>query len=102
MGDKPKEWAHWIHLVEFFLQHFLPCILELLYGRDPSSILKYGKPPSPIVMVDQQFLDKDNMLKAMKIQLRQAQICMKLRADQHHREVEFQVEGISFLCLKPY
>ena len=52
--------------------------------------------------VNQMLEDRNKMLDILKEQLGLAQNRMKMQADKHRREVEYQVRDMVFLKIQPY
>lgn len=52
--------------------------------------------------LEARFLERDEVLAGLKGNIHKAQQTMKNRADDHRREVEFQVGDQVFLKLRPY
>lgn len=47
-------------------------------------------------------MDRDEVLKELKLQLSQAQLRMKQAIDGHNRHVQFEVGELVYLKLRPY
>ena len=58
--------------------------------------------PTSNLEVDQMLEDRNKMLDVLKKQLCLAQNRMKVQADKHRREVEYQVGDMVFLKIQPY
>lgn len=52
--------------------------------------------------VEQLFLDQDEALKELKVQLSRAQLKMKESTDEHRRDIQFVVGDLVYLKLRPY
>lgn len=63
----------------------------LLIGRDPLSLMRYGRGIAQGEQAEQLLLNRDAMLTESKFFLKHAQERMKIQYDKHHRELSFQV-----------
>lgn len=75
---------------------------QALYGRPPPTIPLYTDGMSHVHEVDQNFLNRDEVLRQLKSNLEMAATRMKTTANQKRREVEFQVGDLVLLKLHPY
>ncbi|XP_031266696.1 uncharacterized protein LOC116125120 [Pistacia vera] len=75
---------------------------KALYGRDPSTLLKFTDCPSAVEEVNHQMFKRNSILEEFKHNLSVAQGHMKESADVHRREVTFQPGDHVFLKLQPY
>lgn len=75
---------------------------QALYGRLPPSILLYFDGLSRVNEVDQNLLQRDELLQHLKKNLDMAANRMKQTADKKRRNVEFQVGEMVLLRLHPY
>jgi hypothetical protein len=78
------------------LQHILPTALQttsfnVVFGRDPPSLLPYQPGSARVVALDKQLQHRDEFLPEVRESLLQAQDFMKASYDRGHRDVEFQV-----------
>lgn len=62
---------------------------QALYGRLPPNIPLYMQGASKVQAVEELLLERDELLKKLKINLRQAQDCMKQKSDRQCRELKF-------------
>lgn len=65
-------------------------------------ITHYIRGSSPSELVENDFLDKDEIFVLLKLNLIKAQACMKKFADKHRSELEFTMGEWLFVKLKPY
>nr|GEV03683.1 Ty3/gypsy retrotransposon protein [Tanacetum cinerariifolium] len=106
-AEQPKNWSFWLPWAEFWhntsfhvsmnTNHF-----EAVYGRAPSTILKYVPGEIYCEAVASDLQDRDEALKQLKYHLARAQERMKKSADKHQREVEFAIGDWVFLKLRPH
>ena len=106
-GSKPKQWPEWLSWAEFWYNTNYTSATRMtpfkaLYGHDPPILLKGTTIPSAIEEVNQLTTARDNMLAELKRNLLRAQDRMRAQANQHRREVEFQVGEWVYLKLQPY
>ena len=75
---------------------------QVVYGREPPTLLSYVPGTSKVVAVEQLLVDHDNIIRKAKEHLKEAQVRMKKIYDQHHQEKEFKVGDWVYLSLQPY
>lgn len=75
---------------------------QVVYGRAPPSLLRYGVGASPMDSVERQLMDRDAMLDLLKFHLLRAQQKMKVVVDSKRCEVQFDVGDLVYLKLRPY
>nr|KYP52382.1 Transposon Ty3-I Gag-Pol polyprotein [Cajanus cajan] len=75
---------------------------KVVYGRDPPQILKYVPNSTDPVSVQEQLLQRDDVLKKLKNNLQRAQQVMKKYADQKRIARVFQVGDMVLVKLQPY
>lgn len=105
--NKPKDWAKWIPLAEFWYNttyhsatHKTP--YEVLYGQPPPVHRPYISEQSVVDTVDRSLLAREQTLRLLKEQLARAQNRMRQLADKHRSEREFQVGDWVYLKLQAY
>jgi len=106
-GSKPKDWSRWLALAEWWYNtnHHSSTGLtpfEAVYGYAPPSLLSYVLGTSANLAVDSQLKDRTTIINLLKEHLQQAQNRMKVQADKHRTEREFQVGDWVYLILQPY
>lgn len=75
---------------------------QAVYGRPPPSILDYTTGTSKVDMMEDLLTKRDQLLKDLKRNLERARQRMKLQADKHQTEKEFQVGDWVYVRLQPY
>ncbi|KAA0032164.1 transposon Tf2-1 polyprotein isoform X1 [Cucumis melo var. makuwa] len=75
---------------------------QVVYGRKPPTLLSYGERRTSNSSVDEQLRERDVALDALRGHLLLAQQQMKLYADRKRRHVEFQIDELVLLKIRPY
>ncbi|KAM0065899.1 putative nucleotidyltransferase, Ribonuclease H [Helianthus debilis subsp. tardiflorus] len=107
VADHPQKWLQFLPWAEFWYNtsyqtssQMTP--FEVLYGRKPPSLTRYLRGSTPNVTLEEQLVERDNVLTLLKTNLSKAQTRMKLAADKHRRDVNFEVDDWVFVKLQPY
>lgn len=95
-GDRPRSWLCWLPWAEFCFNTSYQTALQttsfnVVFGRDPPSLLPYQPGSARVVALDKQLQHRDEFLAEVRERLLQAQDFMKASYDRGHRDVEFQV-----------
>lgn len=69
----------------------------MVYGRPAPSLLSYILGTAKVEAVEKELMDRDHMIKDLRVTITEAQVRMKKVYDRHHREREF-MEGDGFIC----
>ncbi|KAA8539377.1 hypothetical protein F0562_026069 [Nyssa sinensis] len=106
-GSQPKKWVEWIPWAEFSYNtsiHSATKItpFEAVYGKPPPSLLTYVPGTARVQAVDEYLQDRDQILRELRHNLQLAQERMKSQANQHRREVSFNIGDYVYLKLQPY
>lgn len=106
-GDKPKTWSQYLAWAEFSYNSSYHTAIAMtpfkaLYGRDPPTWVTYETGSTVNAELEKQLQDRDAALVLLREHLNKAQQVMKLKADEHRREVEFAVGDMVFLKIRPY
>lgn len=106
-ADKPGQWYKWLAWAEYWYNtsfhtstRMTP--FQVVYGRAPPPLLRYGVGASPVESVERQLMNRDAMLDLLKFHLLRAQQKMKNVADNKRRDVQFGVGDLVYLKLRPY
>lgn len=96
-GSQPKEWMKWLPWAEYcYNSNWHSSIkktpFEVVYGRSPPSLLTYVPRTTKVDTVEQELTKEDQIVKDLRINLKEAQSRMKKIYDAHHREREFAEE----------
>ncbi|KAL0561243.1 hypothetical protein IC582_001665 [Cucumis melo] len=75
---------------------------QIVYGRPPPPLVRYGDKKSNNNTVEQLLLERDLVISALKENLLIAQNRMKKQANSHRRELKFRIGGEVYLKLRPY
>ncbi|GJZ37164.1 transposon ty3-G gag-pol polyprotein [Tanacetum coccineum] len=105
--DKPKKWVDWLPWAEFSYNTSVHTSTKLspfqvVYGRLPPRVLPYIPGTTKVDAVGGYLQDRDELLKTLRHNLLEARNRMKMYADQHRREVQFQVGDYVYIKLQPY
>ncbi|KAF7116358.1 hypothetical protein RHSIM_RhsimUnG0031100 [Rhododendron simsii] len=95
-GDRPKVWAHWLPLAEWWYNttfHISTGITpyEALYGQSPLNYRHYIPGGTTIAAADGLLKDRETVLKLLKEHLISSQHRMKQITNSHRTEREFEV-----------
>ena len=114
VSENSKLWAKWLYWAEYSYNttfhaslvdsisgttfHFTTfhslikdTPFKVVYGWYPPKLLHDGSPPSPVDSVDTLLRERGATLSKLKQHLRDALSAMKKKADQHRRELQFEV-----------
>lgn len=77
-ADQPKTWVHWIHWAEFWFNSTFhsatqKTLFEVVYGRKPPVITRWGLGETRVDAVQRELLDRDEALRQLKSHLLRAQ-----------------------------
>jgi len=105
--DQPQTWFDWVPWAEFSYNtsvHSSTKVtpFEVVYGVPPPSLLTYVPSTSKVQAVDEHLRDRDYILCELRRNLLLAQNRMKCQADQHRRDVSFDIGDYVYLKLQPY
>nr|GEV50621.1 retrotransposon-related protein [Tanacetum cinerariifolium] len=75
---------------------------SVVYGREPHSLFPYTAGETQNAKLEQQLVDRDDMIKLLCQNLQKAQDRMRKQANQKRRELSFQVGDYVFLKIQPY
>ncbi|KAI3742688.1 hypothetical protein L1987_60381 [Smallanthus sonchifolius] len=107
VADYPHKWLHFLPWAEFWYNtsyqtssQMTP--FEILYGRKPPTLTRYLRDSTTNTTLEEQFLERDNVLTLLKTNLLKAQSRMKLAADKHRKDVHFLIDDWVYVKLQPY
>ena len=98
---KPASWHSWLSWAEFcyntsYHVSTRTTPFQIVYGRDPPALCRYGNLKSPVDDIDRYLQERDQVLTILKEQLSNAQNIMKATKDSKRRDVSV------YLKLRPY
>ncbi|KAJ8762901.1 hypothetical protein K2173_023030 [Erythroxylum novogranatense] len=101
VSDHPKEWPHWLSWAEYWFNTTYSSAIGMspfkaLYGREPPTLLKYTDEGSLVEDINQQLVDRNQILEELKSNLLRAQQQMKKYADEKRRPMNFEELQINF------
>ncbi|KAD4888403.1 hypothetical protein E3N88_20476 [Mikania micrantha] len=105
--EQPRKWSSYLAWAEFSYNTGF----HTATGTTPFSIV-YGRPPPPLIPyvlgdtnnaeLEQQLIERDDMLILIRANLTRAQDRMQQQANAHRRDVTFTAGDYVFLRLQPY
>jgi hypothetical protein len=106
-SDQPRKWVEWISWAECSYNTTTHSSTKLtpfkaVYGIPPPTLLTYVPGTSCVQAVDECLHDHDAILKDLRHNLQLAQNRMKCQANQHKRDISFNVGDYMYLKLQPY
>jgi len=106
-GDQPRKWVEWISWAEYSYNTAIHSSTKLtpfegVYGIPPPTLLTYVPGTSRVQAVDECLRDRDAILKDLRHNLQLAQNRMKCQANQHRRDISFNMGDYVYLKLQPY
>ncbi|KAL4282814.1 hypothetical protein GQ457_16G014550 [Hibiscus cannabinus] len=107
VSDCPKTWLSMLPWAEYwyntsFQSSAQMTPFEVLYGRTPPTIVRYLRDSTGHSFLDAFMLQRDEVLQTLKVNLLKAQARMKNLADQHRRDIVFEVGDWVYIKLQPY
>jgi len=75
---------------------------QIVYGREPPLLHPFVHGETKIAELEQQLVERDQMLEVLRSNLMKAQSRMKSQADSKRRDLSFNVGDVVFLRLRPY
>ena len=106
-SDMPKQWVRWLCWAEYYYNTSWHSAIkrtpfEVVYGREPRSLLAYVPRTAKVVAVEDELLQRDVVLKGLKENIKLAQVQMKKTYDSKHREKNFEIGDWVYMGLQPY
>lgn len=103
-GDKPKEWATWLPMAEYwYYTNFHIAIgtspFEVVYGQKPPLYIPYVTGTRPNEDEDRSMTKREEVMQQLKFQLQRAQTRMSNIANKHRTNREFNVGAFVYLKL---
>lgn len=106
-GDRPKEWAKWLTLAEWWYNTSFHLStkttpFKVIYGIPPLNYTTYNPGESNVTTLEESVIARDAMIRLLKENLNQAQNWMKQAANKNRTEREFEVGDMVYLRLQPF
>lgn len=105
--DKPKDWPHWLSLVEWWYNtsHHTSINMtpyEVVYGQPPPPLLPYLPFDSQLDMIDRSLQARETTIRKLKFHLARAQNRVEVQADKHRTDRSYSIGDWVFVKLQPY
>lgn len=105
--EQPTKWSTYLLWAELcyntsYHSSLLMSPFEAVFGKPPPVLSSYVLGSSTIEAVDHWLFDRDEVLHALRDNLRRAQIRMKAHADKRRREMHFHVGQWCYIKLQPH
>jgi hypothetical protein len=105
--NNPKSWFRALSWAEYWYNTAFQTSIGMtpfkaLYGRDPPYLTKYETQVTDPPALQDELLERDQILQQLKNNLDKAQQYMKKQADKHRTDVTFQVGDLVLVKLQPY
>ncbi|MCI01255.1 Ty-3/Gypsy retrotransposon polyprotein, partial [Trifolium medium] len=104
---KPSQWSKFLSLAEWSYNTSVHSSIDLTpyqitFGKAPPSIPQYIQGQSSIEAVDSILANRQQLIIALRQKLLKSQAIMKHFADQHRRDIKFEVGSFVYVRLRPY
>uniref|UniRef100_A0A2N9EXV4 RNA-directed DNA polymerase n=1 Tax=Fagus sylvatica TaxID=28930 RepID=A0A2N9EXV4_FAGSY len=95
-NTKPNQWVKWLAWAEYcyntgWHSAIRKTPFEAVYGREPPTLLTYVLGSARVASVEEELLQRDQVLKILKDNLKNAQVRMKQNYDGKHRAKDYEV-----------
>ncbi|KAK1409444.1 hypothetical protein QVD17_35970 [Tagetes erecta] len=105
--EQPTKWSVYLPWAEFsyntgYHTSTGTTPFTVVYGRDPPPLIPYSHGDTKNNDLEQQLINRDDMLRLLQINLTKAQDRMRAQANGKRRELSFQVGDYVFLKIQPY
>lgn len=106
-SEQPTKWSTYLSWAEYSYNTGYHTAtgttpFTVVYGREPPSLFPYVMGETKNAELEQQLIDRDDMLKLLRNNLKRAQDRMKNQANHKRRDLTFQVGDLVFLKIQPY
>ncbi|KAI3753279.1 hypothetical protein L2E82_25328 [Cichorium intybus] len=106
-SEQPTKWSAYLSWAEYSYNTGYHTAtgttpFSVVYGREPPSLFPYTAGETKNAELEQQLVDRDDMIKLLRQNLQKAQDRMRNQANQKRRELTFQVGDYVFLKIQPY
>jgi hypothetical protein len=106
-SEQPRKWYKFLHLAEYWYNSSFHSAIkmspfEALYGRSPPSILSYVTGHSSHSDIDQTLAERQQLLTALKENLKRSRQKMEAQANKKRRDCTFEPGDLVLLRLQPY
>ena len=106
-SEQPKQWSRWLSSVEFcyntrFQSAASMTPFKAIYGRTPPTLKQFLPGEVKVHAVAEELRVQDEILRLLHRNLERAQQRMRVTANKHRQEVQFQVGDMVLMKLQPY
>ncbi|KAK1441653.1 hypothetical protein QVD17_07716 [Tagetes erecta] len=106
-SEQPTKWSTYLPWAEYsyntgYHTSTGTTPFSVVYGREPPSLFPYVTGETKNAELEQQLMDRDDMLKLLRQNLQKAQDRMRNQANLKRRELTLQVGDYVFLKIQPY
>ncbi|KAJ0440472.1 putative nucleotidyltransferase, Ribonuclease H [Helianthus annuus] len=106
-SEQPTKWSTYLPWAEYsyntgYHTSTGTTPFSIVYGREPPSLVPYVAGETKNAELEQQLIDRDDMLKLLRQNLQKAQDRMRNQANLKRRELTFQIGDYVFLKIQPY
>ena len=96
-SSEPKQWNQWLTWAEFCYNTSVHSStgktpFEVVYGRPPLVLLNYVPGPARVVAVEEQLIERDDVIREVREKIVVAQNRMKRIYDGKHKERDLLLE----------
>ncbi|CAJ2644751.1 unnamed protein product [Trifolium pratense] len=105
--NKPTAWFKALAWSEFWYNTAFQTSIGMtpfkaLYGRDPPTLVRYQPQTTDPPTVQEELMERDQVLQQLKSHLERAQQYMKKQADKHRSDLVLKVGDMVLVKLQPY
>ncbi|XP_058740857.1 uncharacterized protein LOC131613183 [Vicia villosa] len=104
---KPSQWSNYLSLAEWSHNTSIHSSTgltpyQITFGKEPPSIPQYIQGNSPIEAVDSFLTTRQQLITKLRAKIHKSQLTMKLSADKHRRDINFDEGTFVYVRLRPY
>nr|GMC95621.1 Retrotransposable element Tf2 [Ipomoea batatas] len=97
VSDYPTRWVHTLPCAEYWYNTSVQSStgfsrFQVVYGRPPPPLIGYSGEQTLVDSLDNALRDRESLLITLKLNLRRAQDRMRMQANRHRHDKEFNVD----------